>query len=55
MIDDKLWDWGDEGRNQEKTNRSLFDNLSDALTAIGANFRDVRGSERLGDIRDDLR
>jgi len=32
----------------------LFDNLSDALTAIGANYTDVRATGEMGDLRHQL-
>ena len=55
-MNKELWDWGDEQQEQESQapKRSLFDNLGDAITAIGANFSDVRGSNNIGDLRHDL-
>ena len=49
------WDVNQEAAAEEaKPKRGLFDNLGDAFSAISANFDDVRGSERLGDLRNEL-
>ena len=55
-MNNKLWEnnFDSVSTDKEKPQRSLFDNIGDAITAIGANFNDVRGSERLGDLRREL-
>ena len=55
-MNNKLWEnnFDSVSTEEEKPQRSLFDNIGDAITAIGANFNDVRGSERLGDLRREL-
>jgi len=50
------WDTNTESYEQEQVTprRSLIDNLGDAFNAVVANFNDVRGTEKLGDLRQEL-
>ena len=49
------WDTNEsQGQEQTTPKRSLFDNIGDALTAMGANFTDVRATENMGDLREQL-
>ena len=43
-----------EETNNTQSERSFFDNLRDAISAASANFDEVRGSEQLGDLRNEL-
>lgn len=55
----KEYEWGNDEpiKQQEEpvSSRSLFDNLGDAISAIGANFDVVRGSNRVGDLMESLK
>ena len=57
-MNDKVWEqaWQNLQQNEptEKPKRSLFDNIGDALTAMGANYTDVRATGNMGDLRSQL-
>ena len=51
------WDVNQSAEQEEqnvKPQRSLYDNFSDLFSAASANFDEVRGSEQLGDLRNEL-
>jgi hypothetical protein len=54
-MSDNLWSYvAPKDESAVNKNRSLYDNLGDFLSANSANFSDVRMTERLGDLREEL-